>query len=142
MGRSGPGSSGFFGFRLRFSSVTGFFKPAPSPKPRPKPKILAAHRYIFSVNAPSLSGLVKPVVFRSFFRSLPMVTPRPLSRAHNRSFSGLKMVTIGRRRTSKPDQTGPNRTKPDQEMKYFEKGKGAGASGECEGLGAAGGEGY
>jgi hypothetical protein len=40
-----------FGFRLRFSFVTGFFKPAPSPKPRPKPKILAAHRYIFSVNA-------------------------------------------------------------------------------------------
>jgi soluble lytic murein transglycosylase len=27
------------------------FKPAPSPKPRQKPKILAAHRYIFSVNA-------------------------------------------------------------------------------------------
>ncbi|MEI6078786.1 MAG: hypothetical protein WCS94_24640, partial [Verrucomicrobiota bacterium] len=27
------------------------FKPAPSLKPRQKPKILAAHRYIFSVNA-------------------------------------------------------------------------------------------
>jgi hypothetical protein len=27
------------------------FKPAPSPKPRQKPKFLAAHRYIFSVNA-------------------------------------------------------------------------------------------
>src|SRR6185437_10891310 len=44
--------SGLFGFWLRFGSVTGFFKPAPSPKPRQNPKILAAHRYIFSVNAP------------------------------------------------------------------------------------------
>jgi hypothetical protein len=43
--------SGLFGFWLRFGSVTGFFKPAPSPKPRQKLKILAAHRYIFSVNA-------------------------------------------------------------------------------------------
>jgi hypothetical protein len=61
----GPVSSGLFGFRLpptprlrrtsRFGSVTGFFKPAPSPKPRQKPKILAAHRYIFSVNALILS---------------------------------------------------------------------------------------
>jgi hypothetical protein len=42
--------SGFFGFWLRFGSVTGFFKPAPSSKPRQTPKILAAHRYIFSVN--------------------------------------------------------------------------------------------
>src|SRR6185437_1728345 len=45
------GHSGLFDFWLRFGSVTGFFKPAPSPKPRQKPKILAAHRYIFSVNA-------------------------------------------------------------------------------------------
>jgi hypothetical protein len=44
-------NSGLFGFWLRFGSVTGFFKPAPSPKPRQTPKILAAHRYIFSVNA-------------------------------------------------------------------------------------------
>ena len=44
-------NSGLFGFWLRFGSVTGLFKPAPSPKPRQKPKILAAHRYIFSVNA-------------------------------------------------------------------------------------------
>jgi hypothetical protein len=43
--------SGLFGFWRRFGSVTGFFKPAPSPKPRQKPKILAPHRYIFSVNA-------------------------------------------------------------------------------------------
>ncbi|HEX4263450.1 MAG TPA: hypothetical protein VH597_03850 [Verrucomicrobiae bacterium] len=43
--------NGLFGFWRRFGSVTGFFKPAPSPKPRQKPKILAAHRYIFSVNA-------------------------------------------------------------------------------------------
>jgi|SRR5882724_1479155 len=43
--------SGLFGFWHRFGSVTGFFKPAPSPKPRQNPKILAAHRYIFSVNA-------------------------------------------------------------------------------------------
>jgi hypothetical protein len=43
--------SGLFGFWRRFGSVTGFFKPAPSPKPRQKSKILAAHRYIFSVNA-------------------------------------------------------------------------------------------
>jgi hypothetical protein len=49
-------NSGLFGFWLRFGSVTGFFKPAPSPKPRQKPKILAAHRYIFSVNAPKISG--------------------------------------------------------------------------------------
>jgi hypothetical protein len=34
--------------------------------PRPKSKILAAYRYIFPINAPSLSGLVKPVIFRSF----------------------------------------------------------------------------
>jgi hypothetical protein len=48
-----------FGFRLRqgygetsrFGSVTGFCKPAPLPKPRQKSKILAAHRYIISVNA-------------------------------------------------------------------------------------------
>jgi len=46
-----PMDSGLFGFWLRFASVTEFFKPAPSPKPRQKPKILAAHRYIFSVNA-------------------------------------------------------------------------------------------
>lgn len=56
-----PMDSGLFGFWLRFGSVTGFFKPAPSPKPRQKPKILAAHRYIFSVNAliriPSSEGI-------------------------------------------------------------------------------------
>jgi hypothetical protein len=44
-------NSGLFGFWRRFGSVTGFCKPAPSPKPRQKPKILAAPRYIFSVNA-------------------------------------------------------------------------------------------
>jgi hypothetical protein len=44
-------NSGLFGFWRRFGSVTGFFKPVPLPKPRQKPKILAAHRYIFSVNA-------------------------------------------------------------------------------------------
>ena len=53
--------NGLLGFWLRFRSVTGFFKPAPSRKPMigttddrhhsHKPKILAAHRYIFSVNA-------------------------------------------------------------------------------------------
>jgi hypothetical protein len=43
--------SGLLGFWLHFRSVTGFFKPAPSRKPRHKPKILAAHHYIFSVNA-------------------------------------------------------------------------------------------
>ena len=43
--------SGLLGFWLRFRSVTGFFKPAPSRNPRHKPKILAAHHYIFSVNA-------------------------------------------------------------------------------------------
>jgi hypothetical protein len=42
--------SGLFDFWLRFGSVTGLFKPAPSPKPRQKSKILAAHRYIISVN--------------------------------------------------------------------------------------------
>jgi hypothetical protein len=47
--------SGLLGFWLRFRSVTGFFKPAPSQKPRHKPKILAAHRYIFPVNALMLS---------------------------------------------------------------------------------------
>src|SRR6185312_13642837 len=46
--------SGLFDFWLRFGSVTGFFKPAPSPKPRQKSKILAAHRYIISVNALAL----------------------------------------------------------------------------------------
>jgi hypothetical protein len=40
-----------YGETSRFGSVTGFFKPAPSPKPRQKSKILAAHRYIISVNA-------------------------------------------------------------------------------------------
>jgi len=44
-------NSGLLGFWLRFRSVTGFFNPASSRKPCPKPKILAAHRYIFSVNA-------------------------------------------------------------------------------------------
>jgi hypothetical protein len=43
--------SGLFGFWLRFSSVTGLFKPAPSLNPCQKQKILAAHRYIISVNA-------------------------------------------------------------------------------------------
>jgi len=52
----GPIDGGLFGFWLRFGSVTGFCKPAPSPKPRQKPKILAAHRYIFSVNALGLAG--------------------------------------------------------------------------------------
>jgi hypothetical protein len=60
------GASGLFGFWLppsprlrrtgRFSSVAGFFKPAPSPKPRQKPKILTAHRDIFSVNALIIIG--------------------------------------------------------------------------------------
>jgi hypothetical protein len=51
-------------------AVTGFFKPAPSPKAndwhqpmigttRQKLKILAAHRYIFSVNALILSRPAK-----------------------------------------------------------------------------------
>src|SRR5262249_13436767 len=48
-----PMDRGLFGFWFRFASVTGFFEPAPSPKPRQNPKILAAHRYIFSVNAPA-----------------------------------------------------------------------------------------
>jgi hypothetical protein len=45
--------SGLFGFWLlaSFRLSHRVFKPAPSPKPRQKPKILAAHRYIFSVNA-------------------------------------------------------------------------------------------
>ena len=46
--------SGLFGFWLRLRSVAGFLKPALSLKPRQKPKILAAHRYIFSVNALAL----------------------------------------------------------------------------------------
>ncbi len=49
--------NGLFGFWLRFGSVTGFCKPAPSPKLRQNPKILAAHRYIFSVNALALLTL-------------------------------------------------------------------------------------
>jgi hypothetical protein len=52
--------SGLFNFWLRFGSVTGLFKPAPSPKPRQKSKILAAHRYIISVNA-LISQLHVPV---------------------------------------------------------------------------------
>src|SRR5438105_2137543 len=40
-------------FRLRYR----VFKPAPSPKPRQKPKILAARRYIFSVNVLGLDGI-------------------------------------------------------------------------------------
>jgi hypothetical protein len=43
--------NGLFCFWLRFSSVTGLWKPAPSLKPSQKQKILAAHRYIISVNA-------------------------------------------------------------------------------------------
>ncbi len=43
-------ASSLFGFGLRFGSVAGGFQPVPSPKP----KILAAHRYIFSVNALAL----------------------------------------------------------------------------------------
>src|SRR3984957_16435231 len=37
------------------------FKPAPSPKPRQTPKSLAAHRYIFSVNALS-AGLARVAI--------------------------------------------------------------------------------
>jgi hypothetical protein len=59
-------NSGLFGFWRRFGSVTGFFKPVPLPKPRQKPKILAAHRYIFSVNA--LSALYEGVLKWSFHR--------------------------------------------------------------------------
>jgi hypothetical protein len=57
------------GFWLRFGSVTGFFKPAPSPKPRQKPKILAAHRYIFSVNAlnPNGNKKIHPRAHKIFF---------------------------------------------------------------------------
>jgi hypothetical protein len=47
--------SGLSDFWFRFGSVTGLFKPAPSPKPCQKPKILAAPRYIFSINAPGMS---------------------------------------------------------------------------------------
>jgi hypothetical protein len=54
-----PADSGLFGFRLRFGSVAGYFKPAPSPKPRQKPKILAAHRYTFSVNALKIGAIVE-----------------------------------------------------------------------------------
>jgi hypothetical protein len=50
------------GFWLRFRSVTGFFKPAPSRKPRQKPKILAAHRYIFAVNALAFLLIVAALV--------------------------------------------------------------------------------
>jgi hypothetical protein len=50
-----PGSRGLFDFWRRFGSVTGLpLEPAPSPKPCPKPKILAAQRYIFSVDALNL----------------------------------------------------------------------------------------
>jgi uncharacterized membrane protein len=35
------------------AQLQGVLQPAPSPKPRQKPKILAAQRYIFSVNAPA-----------------------------------------------------------------------------------------
>jgi len=47
---------GLFALGLRFGSVTGFMEPAPSPKPRPRAKILAAQRYIFSVNALATSA--------------------------------------------------------------------------------------
>jgi hypothetical protein len=47
-----PQDRGLFGFWRRFGSVTGLpVEPAPSPQPGQKPKILAARRYIFSVNA-------------------------------------------------------------------------------------------
>jgi hypothetical protein len=52
--------SGLFDFWLRFGSVTGFCKPAPLPKPRQKSKILAAHRYIISVNA--LNALLEKIL--------------------------------------------------------------------------------
>jgi hypothetical protein len=62
--------SGLFGFWLRFGSVTGLFKPAPSPKPRQKSKILAAHRYIISVNALSARRIKTKIdrfeIFRLF----------------------------------------------------------------------------
>jgi hypothetical protein len=38
-------------FLASFQLSYRVFKPAPSLKPRQKTKILAAHRYIFSVNA-------------------------------------------------------------------------------------------
>ena len=46
---AGRTTSGLFGFRLRFGSVTGFFKPAPSPKLRQKSNPRAC--YFFAVNA-------------------------------------------------------------------------------------------
>jgi hypothetical protein len=49
-----------FWFSASFRLSHRFFKPAPSPKPRQKPKILATHRYVFSVNALGMLLLRKP----------------------------------------------------------------------------------
>jgi len=42
----------FLAFGCVSAQLQVAMEPAPSPKPCQKPKILAAHRYIFSVNAP------------------------------------------------------------------------------------------
>ena len=81
--------SGLFGFWPRFSSVTGFFKPAPSPKPRQKPKILAAHRYIFSVNALGLDIVIKNWKF-----SLGFDEPLNTSHWHPSSINPQNLCTI------------------------------------------------
>jgi hypothetical protein len=69
--------SGLLGFRLRFRSVTGFFKPAPSRKADDrhhshKPKILAAHRYSFSVKALNIP-LLCAAVFFSGCKTVPVM---------------------------------------------------------------------
>jgi len=55
--------SSLFGFWLRFSSVTGFFKNLLLRRSlAKKPKILAPHRYIFSVNA-LMRRIAQPMKF-------------------------------------------------------------------------------
>jgi len=50
------GNSGLFDFWLRFISVTGFSNLSLRRSLAKKSKILAAHCYIISVNAPALPG--------------------------------------------------------------------------------------
>jgi len=90
-------NSGLFDFWLRFGSVTGLFKPAPSPKPRQKPKILAAHRYIFSVNALVEHTLEDEGYGKTTNRKHPVnYFVSPLS--HSRQKSVIWVFKVGRRR--------------------------------------------
>src|SRR6185437_21585 len=66
-----------FWFLASFRLSHRVFKPAPSPKPRQKSKILAAHRYIFSVNAPKPSKPAHTIVEEPPFDQSDFIKKNP-----------------------------------------------------------------